>query len=91
MRFTWDPRKARANLREHGVSFDEAITVFGDPDAVLCFDLTHSDDEDRYLQLGVSNKERLLIVCHCYRDDVVRIISARKVTSDEEISYLKGG
>lgn len=91
MRFTWDPRKAKANLRAHGVSFDEAITVFDDRDGVLRYDPSHSDVEDRFFQLGISDKERLLLVCHCYRGESVRIISARKAALIDEIDYLKGG
>ena len=81
MRFIWDPRKAQSNLRKHGVGFDEAATVFKDKNAILEFDPSHSDDEDRFLLRGRSNKLRLLLVCHSYRqDDVVRIISARKIS-----------
>lgn len=90
MRFEWDSTKAKANLRHHGVSFREAVTVFDDRDGVLSFDYEHSDAEDRYFQLGVSDRERLLIVSHCYRAGIVRIISARKATPKDEIHYLKG-
>ena len=81
MRFEWDARKAKANLRKHGVSFDEARTVFDDPNATLSFDPEHSGSEDRFVLQGYSEKVRLLRVCHCYRrGDVVRIISARKAS-----------
>jgi uncharacterized DUF497 family protein len=80
VRFEWDARKAKANLRKHGVSFDEACTVFDDPNSSLSFDFEHADSEDRFLLHGYSDKARLLRVCHCYRQsNVVRIISARKV------------
>ncbi|MYM25071.1 BrnT family toxin [Duganella sp. FT135W] len=74
----------------HGVSFDEASTVFADPRGKLEFDLEHSDDEDRFIQLGRSNKERLLWVCHCYRCGVIRIISARPAQNVDEIDYFEG-
>jgi len=81
VRFEWDARKAKANLRKHGVSFDEARTVFDDPNASLSFDYEHADAEDRFVLQGYSEKVRLLRVSHCYRcGDVVRIISARKAS-----------
>ncbi|TFW18322.1 BrnT family toxin [Duganella callida] len=81
MRFTWDPRKAKANLRKHGVSFEEAITVFDDGNAEVEFDASHSANEDRYFIRGHSEKARRLLVCHCYRDGgTVRMISARKTS-----------
>ncbi|MYM75914.1 BrnT family toxin [Duganella sp. FT134W] len=81
MRFTWDPRKAKANLRKHGVSFDEALTVFDDGNADVEFDIAHSDDEDRYVIRGYSDKARRLAVIRCYRQGgFVRIISARKIS-----------
>ena len=84
MRFEWDPRKAKANLRKHGVSFEEAITVFNDPRVVFKLDTGHSEQEDRYWAIGISGNARILLVCHCYRiNDVVRILSARKATSAE--------
>ncbi|MRW89356.1 BrnT family toxin [Duganella sp. FT80W] len=89
MRFTWDSRKAKANLRAHGVSFDEASTAFDDPHGKLKFDLAHSDDEERFVQLGRSNKGRLLLVCHCYRGEAVRIISARKALPIDEMDYFE--
>ena len=90
MRFEWDTRKAKANLRQHGVSFDEASTVFDDPHGRLEFDSDHSDDEDRFIQLGRSYKDRLLLVCHCYRYGAIRIISARQAQSADEIDYFEG-
>jgi len=85
IRFEWDARKAATNLRKHGVSFEEARSVFLDEDALLRSDEDHSEDEDRFLLLGLSGRLRTLVVCHCYRqeDEVIRLISARKASSDE--------
>lgn len=89
MRFEWNPDKAAKNLEKHGVSFEEAKTVFFDDRAVLFDDPNHSLDEDRFLILGISQNLRLLIVSHCLREegDVIRIISARKATTKEERTY----
>jgi uncharacterized DUF497 family protein len=89
IRFEWDARKAAANLRKHGVSFEEARTVFLDENALLRPDEDHSDDEDRFLLLGLGARLRTLVVCHCYRqkDEVIRLISARKANSDERQQY----
>ena len=83
---------ATANLRKHRVSFEEAKSVFYDEFAVQFFDDEHSSDEDRFLLLGLSSGTRLLIVCHCERDDgeVIRIISARKATQRESAFYQGG-
>ena len=87
MRFEWDARKAKANLRKHGVSFEEACTVFYDPNASLIFDVEHADSEDRFVLHGYSDKVRLLRVSHCYRHgDVVRIISARKALFRDQLN-----
>ena len=85
----WDARKAAANARKHGVTFEEARTVFLDENARLINDPYHSDDEERFVLLGLSHSLRLLLVCHCYRIDssVIRIISARKATTTEAKSY----
>lgn len=87
--FTWDPKKASANARAHGISFDEAQSVFYDDFAVQFFDEGHSNDEDRFLMLGMSNLARVLLVVHCLRasGDVIRIISARKATRREQSFY----
>lgn len=87
--FEWDERKSAANARKHGVSFDEAKSVFVDERAKLIDDPDHSDDEDRFVLLGLSGGLRLLLVCHCYRGDgnVIRIISARKASAQESKSY----
>jgi uncharacterized DUF497 family protein len=92
LRFEWDPRKAAANLRKHGVSFTEAETVFSDEHGVLIDDPEHSSDEDRFVLLGVSATSRLLVVVHCYRagDMVIRIISARKADRFERRQYEEG-
>jgi uncharacterized DUF497 family protein len=89
LRFEWDERKAAANERKHGVSFEEARTVFFDERARLMDDPDHSEDEERFILLGLSGSLRLLLVCHCYRRDanVIRIISARKATARESKSY----
>jgi uncharacterized protein len=90
--FEWDSSKASANLRKHSVSFDEAKSVFYDEFAVQFFDDEHSAEEDRFLMLGISSETRLLIVCHCEREDgeVIRIISARKATKRESAFYQGG-
>ena len=89
LRFEWDPRKAAANLRKHGVSFEEARTVFYDESALLRPDEDHSDDEDRFILLGLSGRLRTVVVCHCHRHDaeVIRLISARKANSAERQQY----
>ena len=85
----WDPAKAKANVRKHGVSFEEALSVFYDEFAVQFFDDEHSPDEERFLLLGMSTGARLLLVCHCEREagHVIRIISARKATKRESAFY----
>ena len=87
--FEWDEAKNRANKRKHGVSFEEARTAFLDENARVIPDPAHSDDEERFVLLGLSISTRVLVVCHCYRqsDDVIRIISARKAYRDEINQY----
>src|SRR5687768_2387960 len=87
--FEWDPSKARANQRKHGVSFEEAQTAFADERGLIIHDPDHSDLEDRFVLLGLSSTLRALVVCHCYRsgDRVIRIISARKANRLERIQY----
>jgi uncharacterized DUF497 family protein len=89
LRFEWDERKSKANKRKHGVSFAEAQAVFSDEEALLLADPDHSEDEDRYILLGLSPLLRILVVCHCYREDdeVIRIISARKADASERAEY----
>jgi uncharacterized protein len=89
MEFEWDPRKARINLRKHGVSFTEAGTIFGDELAITVSDPDHSDNEDRYITIGWSDRRRLLIVSHTDRGDRIRIISARELTKAERKEYEK--
>ena len=91
MRFEWDPVTAAANLRKHKITFEVAKTVFYDDFAIQFFDTEHSSDEDRFLLLGMSSDTRLLLVCHCEKEDgnVVRIISARKAT-ETEAQYYRG-
>jgi uncharacterized DUF497 family protein len=83
--FEWDQKKATLNLKKHGVSFEEAQTIFYDDLACLIDDVDHSLDEDRFLLMGLSNSLRFILVCHCYRlsGGVIRIISARKATTAE--------
>ena len=87
--FEWDPRKARSNLKKHGVSFHEAESVFYDDEALILEDPEHSDDEARLVLLGLSSVLRLLVVIHCFRgpDHTIRIISARKATPSEAGQY----
>jgi len=89
LRFEWDERKGSANERKHGVSFEEARSVFFDERARLIDDPDHSEDEDRFILLGLSSSLRLLLVCHCYRSEgnVIRVVSARKATARESKSY----
>lgn len=88
MNVTWDEEKNRSNQKKHGVSFEEAETVFYDDDSVLFDDPDHSVGEERFLIIGVTDTEKLCIVSHCYRDeDVIRIISARKATKHEKQIY----
>ncbi len=89
LRFTWDAKKATSNLLKHNISFNEAQTVFEDENARLIFDPDHSEEEERFILLGLSIKSNILTVVHCYRDDEqnIRIISARKSTKAEQIQY----
>ncbi len=91
LRFEWDERKEKANIKKHGVSFNEARMVFYDEYAIQFFDPEHSESEDRFILLGISLKLRILVVCHCFRESetVVRIISARKAVRDEENEYWR--
>ncbi len=88
--FEWDDEKAVANLSKHGVSFDEAKTVFNDPLYVDFFDPDHSHDEHRYLIVGESSRGRLLVVSYAESGDTVRVISARELTSGEQEEYEEG-
>lgn len=90
-RFEWDDDKAEVNLEKHGISFEEATTVFYDECALEFFDTNHSEWEDRFLLLGLSTQFKLLLVCHCHREDdeVIRIISARRATKNEAKFYQR--
>ncbi len=88
----WDSAKARQNARKHRITFERAATVFLDPDALSVFDAEHSQDEDRWITLGLDRSGTLLVVCHTYREQTelsarVRIISARKTTTNEAQQY----
>jgi len=85
--FEWDPQKAKSNLIKHGVSFEEASTAFQDTLSLTIDDSLHSIDEDRVVLIGMSNKNRLLVVVHTERGDNIRIISARKATKEERKNY----
>ena len=90
MTYTWDARKASANLRKHRVSFEEAATVFLDPGAWTFYDPDHSESEHRFITIGFSTNQRLIFVAHVDQDEeTVRIISARKATAREEKDYAK--
>ena len=89
--FEWDNKKDKTNKRKHGVSFEEARTAFYDENAIQYFDPDHSDKEGRFILLGISFKLKILVVCHCFRENesVIRIISARKADKDEEYEYWR--
>ena len=88
-RFTWNEKKAKSNLLKHKVSFEEAKTVFEDENARLILDPDHSEEEERFILLGLSVSDKILTVVHCHRDDAlnIRIISARKSTKTEQKQY----
>jgi len=88
-KFNWDRNKNLSNIEKHGISFKSAAITFFDPNAATLEDEVHSEDEERFLLIGFSESHRLLTVCHCYREDdsVIRIISARKATRQEEREY----
>ena len=88
--FEWNERKARANFRKHGISFEEAASVFGDPNAVTIYDVSHSTDEERFVTIGVSSKGPLVVTCHTDRGDRIRLISARKASAKERRQYEEG-
>jgi len=89
LEFSWGPAKAKANLRKHRISFEEAVPVFSDENALVIPDPDHSDDEQRFVLLGLSWSLRILVVCHCYREDLntIRLFSARKATKTESKQY----
>ncbi len=83
MRFEWNARKAKSNIKKYCVTFDEAVTVFYDPLAATFADPDHSDDEDRFITVGYSTRAQLLVICHVERDDATRLMSARRATPKE--------
>jgi uncharacterized protein len=87
--FEWHPEKAKKNHRIHGITFDEASTVFSDPLSLIIYDPLHSEAEDRFIIIGKSFKNRLLVIVHVDREDRIRIISARKATQKERRHYEK--
>jgi len=87
LKFEWDPDKARTNREKHNVSFDEASTVFDDPLFITFLDIEHSHDEERFITIGVSSNQNLLMIAHTEHDQVIRIISARKATKNERRFY----
>ena len=87
MRFSWDPNKDRLNQRDHGITFQEATTLFGDSLAVTVSDPDHSIGEERFITIGQSSSGRLLVVCHIEQGDTIRIISARRATAHERKDY----
>jgi uncharacterized protein len=87
MKIEWDPKKAKSNLRKHGVSFEEAATALGDPMAATGTDPDHSISEERYVTFGLSQKGRLVVVSHTERGETIRIINARKATKGERELY----
>ncbi|HXV68002.1 MAG TPA: BrnT family toxin [Nitrospira sp.] len=91
MRFEWDAAKEKSNLRKHGISFEEAQTAFFDEHAIQFFDPDHSEEEDRFILLGMSVKLRVIVVCHCFREGetVVRLFSARRADKGEEREYWR--
>ena len=92
IRFEWDERKNQINIKKHGVSFEQASTSFFDEEGIIITDEEHSDNEERFVLLGLSEDFKLLVICHCYKtlsddDEIIRIISARLATKKEEKYY----
>jgi uncharacterized DUF497 family protein len=87
--FEWDQRKEKSNIKKYHLSFEDARTAFYDENAIQFYDPDHSDEEERFILLGLSFKSQILVVCHCFRESetVIRIISARKADRDEELAY----
>jgi len=90
MKFEWDPKKATVNVKKHGVTFQEAATIFGDPLAITFDDPDHSMNENRYITFGLSLQKRLIVVSHTERGDRTRIINARLMDRKERRIYEKG-
>ena len=92
IKFEWDEKKNKSNQKKHGVSFEEAKSVFYDERAIEFYDFDHSHVEERFLLLGLSSKFRILLICHCFKEEngIIRIISARKATKNEQKEYIGG-
>ena len=90
MKFDWDPRKARGNLRKHGIDFNEASTVFADTLSITIPDPDHSEDEERWVTIGLSNRKRLLVVVHTEEGETIRLISARPADRLERRKHEEG-
>ena len=90
IKFEWDDKKNQSNIKKHGISFEEAASVFEDDESLIIADDEHSKDEERFILIGFSFRANLLVVCHCYRekDSIIRIISARKADSKERQKYI---
>jgi uncharacterized DUF497 family protein len=91
LQFEWDPEKAKKNLKKHGVSFEEASTIFDDPQFISFLDEEHSTDEERHITIGMSDKIHLVMAAHTERKNLIRLISARKATKNEEKFYNEAG
>ena len=85
--FEWDEEKAKSNLKMHGVSFEEGVTIFNDPEIATISDPDHSKDEERFISIGLSGKTGLLVVIHTFREERIRLISCRKATIAERRAY----
>lgn len=90
LQFEWDSKKAQSNKRKHGITFEEASTIFGDPLSITIHDPAHSIGEDRFITIGRSINDKLIVAVHTDRDDVIRVISARKATRYEQGQYEQG-
>ena len=90
LQFEWDSKKAQSNKRKHGITFEEASTIFGDPLSITIPDPAHSIGKDRFITLGISINDKLIVIVHTDRDDIIRIISARKATRNERMQYEQG-
>ena len=90
LRFGWDTRKAQSNKKKHGMTFEEASTIFGDPLSITIHDPAHSIDEDRFITIGTSVNDKFIVVVHTDHDDIIRIISARRAIRGERRQYEQG-
>ncbi len=90
LRFEWDSKKAQSNKRKHGITFEEASTIFSVPLSITIHDPAHSIGEDRFITIGTAINDKLIVVVHADRDDIIRIISARRATKNERRQYEQG-